>query len=299
MNPEFEDFPLQYAQDAAIFMHRDVHFGGSFDVMIEYYQNENKGVNPEFELERILTLAKLEQTAQQNLAPVMLTGADTEKVARAKKAYKELRELYENKPQKIPLLIADLILSEETYPEKEIEALVKEKSAAVPALLELLRSETFHDPLFPGYGQAPILAAKTLGLIGDKRAIISLFESIGEEDFFDEDILLNALKEIGAPAKEFLLHVLHARPINQDNEKAAVALLPFNEDQEVAEVCFKILQDPSVRSKMPFANYLTLVCEGLKDEQLRKKFIELAKDPATPKSVVQDILAISRAWQIL
>ena len=74
----------------------------------------------------------------------------------------------------------------------------------MPALIDLLRNEDFYDPLFPGYGEAPVLAAKCLGLIGDKRAIISLFEAIGEGDFFNEDIILDALHVIGNPARDFL-----------------------------------------------------------------------------------------------
>ncbi len=299
MTPEFEDYPLQYAQDAAVFMHRDVHFGGSFDEMLEYYLKEGKGVHPDFELSRVIALAKFEKQAEQNLAPMILTGADSEKIARAKQAYQDLRDLYElpSAANRFPILIADLILSEDLIPQKEIDAIIAQKGLIVPSLLELLHSESFYDPLFPGYGQGPMLAAKCLGLIGDKRAIISLFEAIGEEDFFNEDVLLQALKEVGTPAKEFLLHVLKARPINYDNERAAIALLPFSDDPEVAKNCFKMLQEPEARKHVPFANYLALVCEGLADEELRRQFIALANDPATPKAVILDIKTIAGHWK--
>src|SRR5258708_5322619 len=94
-NEIMESTPLADAQDSAILMHRDVHFGGKFEVMLEYYINEGKGVNSEFDLERIHALAKIEKDMNADLAPLLLSGAQAEKVAEAKNAYKKLRALYE------------------------------------------------------------------------------------------------------------------------------------------------------------------------------------------------------------
>jgi len=296
---EAEGLPLSNVQDVAILMHREVHFGGKFDVMLDYYVNEGKGVNPEFDLERIHALAKLEKEMKTDLAPTLLSGADAEKIAEAKTAYKKLRALYEKaRPEtKYMTLVADLILSEEIEPVQEIEAIVKEKGAIVPALIELLKSEEFYDPLYPGYGMAPSLAAKCLGLIGDKRAIIYLFEAIGQGDFFDEDIALTALQAIGAPAKEFLLKVVHGRPLNEDNEKAAIALIAFKDDEEVSKVCLEMLKDEQVRRDVPLSTYLILACEGLKNPSDREDFQHLAKDAKTPKILAQDIHAVAKLWK--
>jgi len=301
MNQEesLESFPLRHELDVDILMHREVHFGGNFKVMLDYYSRHGKGARPEFEFDHIRNLAELELNAEKNLAAMLLGGPDAEKVARAKEAYKRLRELYEQEdlPCNFPLLIADLILSEEEEPQKEIEAIVQEKSAIVPSLLELLRAEDYYDPLFPGYGHAPTLAAKCLGEIGDKRAIISLFEAIGEEDFFNEDVLLQSLKAIGDPAKEFLLHVVNGRPVNFDNERAAIALIHFKDDPEVSEACLKQLLDPEVRKDFALSTYLTLACEGLKDPELQNKFIQLTEDPQTPSSLARDIKSVSKTWK--
>src|SRR6185437_852012 len=175
---------------------------------------------------------------KQNLAALLLSGTDAERVSRAKKAYQDLRDLYETKPTpkgKFAILIADLILTEEEDPQAEIAALKEQKDAVVPLLIDLLRSEDFHDALFPGYGRAPALAARSLGEIGGKRALISLFESLGNEDFFDENVLLDSLKAIGDPAKEFLLKVVRGRPFNEDNENAAIGLGAFKQDSEVSK----------------------------------------------------------------
>lgn len=295
---ELEDFPLTYTIDNAILMHRDVHFGGNFQTMLNYYQSEGKGISKEFEIKRIQELADMEQRTKKNLAAVMLSGPEAEKVAHAKQAYTALKELYEIKKPKspLPILLADLILSEEKEEAKAIEAVVAQKSAIVPLLVDLLRNEEFYDPLFPGYGMAPALAAHCLGKIGDKRAIISLFESIGEEDFFNEDAILNALKEIGKPAKDFLLKVVHGRPLNTDNERAAIALVFFKDEPDVSEACLKMLQEINLNTHLPLATYLVLCCEGLKKEEDRTALIELGNRQDLPKTLNQDIKAVAANW---
>src|SRR5262249_41622069 len=149
--------------------------------------NKGKGAVQEFEIKRLYSLAEIEMQLQQNLAPLVLSGAEAEQVGLARQYYKELKDLYQSRTKKnrYPLLVADLILSEEEEPAAEIQSIVAEGANIIPELLELIRSENYSNPLFPGYGRAPTLAAKCLGLIGDKRAIIALFETIGEGgDFF-------------------------------------------------------------------------------------------------------------------
>lgn len=294
-----EEFALTDSIDTQILMHRDAHFGGKFEFMLDYYNKGGKGIHPEFRLERICELAETEHKMGQNLSPLMLTGADAEKVAAARAAYKSLRDLYETKSVKalLPQLIADLILAEEEEPESEIAAIVAQKSPAVPFLIDLLRSPEFADPLFPGYGLAPALAVKCLGAIGDKRALISLFEAIGEGDFFNEDLILDSLKSIGEPAKEFLLKVLHGRPLNYDNERAAIALERFKEDPAVGKACLEMLFQPDVNKDILLSTYLALNCEALADAEDRRRYIALAQDDSTSKSVKIDMQTIIKGWK--
>jgi HEAT repeat protein len=285
------------AQDSAIVMHRDAHFGGQFAIMLDYYAQDGKGVNPDFDFERIKQLALIEQSLNQNLAGLLLSGPDAEKVAKSRETYRKLRELYETSRSKNPqaLLIADLILTEDEEGTEEIEALVKEKGAIVPLLINLIKNEDFHDPLFPGYGQAPTLAIKCLGEIKDKRALITLFEALGEGDFFDDDIILEALHAIGDPAKAFLLKVVQGLPLNIDNEKAAIALVAFKDDPEVSETCFKLLLEPNVRKDIPLSTYLVLACEKL-PASFQQSFLELANNPNTLKSLSLDMQAMAKLW---
>ncbi|MFA6916441.1 MAG: hypothetical protein WC222_08590 [Parachlamydiales bacterium] len=293
------NFPLNYEIDAAIVMHRDSHFAGQFSTMIEYYRNNGVGVMEEFDLERIEELAAQEAKTLQNLAISLLTGPDAERVAAAREAYKNLKEVYEIKSpkNKYPQLIADLILAEDPHAKVEVEAIVAEKHAIVPSLIELINSEDFYDPLFPGYGLAPEHALACLQKIGDKRAIIALFESIGKHDFFNEDVAISALWHIGEPAKDFLLRVLRSKPYNEDNERAAIALVAFEEDEEVAQACWEILRGLDLRQYLLFAEYLILCCEGLRSPAEREAFISFGNSENIPKELRGDIKSIINCWK--
>ncbi len=294
-----EGFPLSDAMDTEILMHREVHFGGKFDIMLSYYYSGGKGVHPEFQIKRIEELKTLEGSMQDNLAALLLSGAEAEEVGRAKDVYKKLRDLYEegSANAKIPRLIADLILSEEPEAEREIEALIAEGKKSIPFLLDLLRSEDFHDPLFPGYGQAPFLAAKCLGLIGEEKAIVSLFENIGRGDFENEKMVIRALRNVGDPAKNFLLKILSHKPYGEDNERAVLALLEFQGDPHAAEACLNLLDDEDIFTHNSLATYLILACEGLKDPAQREKFAALLEKSSIPASFKQDIQAVMNSWE--
>ena len=146
-NEEFETYPIAYSIDNAILMHRDVHFGGSFPIMLEYYIGEGKGVCVDFDISRIEELYEMEQKTSKNLSAVLLSGAEAEKVAEGRTAYKQLRDLYavRNPKSPVPRLIADLILAEDADKERAVKAVVAEKSNIVPALIDLLRNEEFYD----------------------------------------------------------------------------------------------------------------------------------------------------------
>lgn len=299
MDPSFEHFPLIDALDHEILMHREAHFGGQFSIMLDYYRQEGKGVQPEFNLAKIERLAALEAQMNQNLAALFLEGHEMQKVADARQMYQKLRNIYEVKNPKnpSPRLIADLIFSEEEEPIAEMDALVAQREQSVLPLIDLLCNEELHDPLFPGYGLAPALAVECLGRIGDKRAIVALFQALGQGDFFADDQILKAFKAIGVPAREFLLRVLQKRPLNEDNEKAAIALVPFQEEEEVAVAAFHLLQQRDVQEDPCLPIYLVLICAGLKNEEERRSFIEMAKTQDLPKSLQQDMKEIIQEWE--
>lgn len=279
--------------DNDILMHRDAHFGGRFDKMLEYYKQGKKGINPDFELERILYLYDIERDTGVNLSIDALDDEEKDKVEESLKRYETLKALSHKKNKNIHALIADLILTDEEPPKKEIEAILALKGEAVKPLIDIIKDETYADPIYPGFGLIPSIATEILGLIGDKKAIIALFEEINEGDFFDDEVVFNALKRIGAPSRQFLLKVLHAKPITTDNEKAAQALHAFNEP-EVSSASLNILKTLDLKKHEIFASYLILNCENLNSsEQIEFKKLE----DKIPKNLKADFHAIIQGWQ--
>lgn len=297
---EPEHYPLTDAIDHEILMHRDAHFGGQFSIMLDYYTQEGKGIQPEFDLSRLERLKLLEIQMKQNLAVLFLAAHEAQKVADARASYQKLKDVYElKKPLSLhSQLIADLILSEEEEPLEEIKAVVAQKGAIVPLLIDLLKTEDFYDPLFPGYGQAPSLVVKCLGLIGDQRAVIALFEALGQDDFFADDMVIKALKEIGLPARDFLLKVVAGRPLNEDNEKAAIALVAFKEDALVTDQCLELLKQKDVQQDLCLPTYLVLICAGLTDPTKQKELLALGQKKSLPGLLPADYEAIQKEWQM-
>ncbi len=246
--------------DIEILMHKEVHFQGEFPVMLDYYYNEGKGIQEAFDIERIERLAFLEKQSPSPLKEILLTEEDLQKIEKAKEAYHKLQTATGTQKK-----LADLILSEEEHPEKLIEEVCALKEKVIPLLLRLLKEDDFYDPLFPGYGLAPILAGECLGVLKVKEAIIPLFEAIRKAEFFGEEPLISALFQIGDEAKDFLLTTLKKTPITQENENAAIALLPFQNDSFVKNTSLDLLELPETQNRPLFFTYLLLLVDSLDD----------------------------------
>lgn len=286
--------------DHQILMHRDAHFGGDFKVMLTYYQDEGLGVNPEFELERIGYLAQIEEQMGENLAPHILSMPEAEAVAESRRLYEQFKEIYDNEEEEkspFPRLLADLILTEEEEPEEEIAAIVAHGSKIVPELLDLVKSEAWYNSLYPGYGYGPAFAIECLGRIGDPAAIIPLFERLGKEMVFEEEIILVALGRIGPPAQTFLCKQLKGRPLTGDTVNAAFALTTFGNVREVSLACLEQLRDPEVRAKPLLRSYLLFNCEGLRGSPELKELETYAHDETLPSDLRDDIVQLLKEWQ--
>jgi hypothetical protein len=285
--------------DHQILMHRDAHFGGDFSVMLEYYcADESIGVQSDLDVERIAYLAEVEKEMGQDLAPLILTGAEAESVGRARQTYAKLKEIYEydEEQNETPRLIADLILSEEEEPLKEIEAIVSHGTRILPELFSLITADTFYDPLFPGYGYAPYLAIICIGRIGDPSAIVPLFETFSKTIAFDEMVILEALTHLGEPAKHFLLNILKSRPVTQDNTHAAFALTGFSRDPEVGAASLEQLKDPEIQNMSLLCTYLVCNCDFLKDTDYRQDFIKLSEQATLPSKLLQEMRTVIQEW---
>jgi len=280
--------------DMEILMHRDAHFGGSFEIMLEYYDQDGVGVMPDFEIEQIVYLQKIETDQKQNLSETYLPDAAKDSVEEAKRIYHQLREVYDQKGEK---LISDLILSEENHPENEIQALVDQGKDSVPALIHLVSSRVFYDPLYPGYGRSPIFAAKCLGKIQDERAIPPLFEALGQENFFTDEEIILALASFGNRAKSFLITRLKQEPLSKDNEYAAISLSGFPEDDEIAAAALEVLERETTLKRPLFASYLIFACSDLTKSSLQERFIRVSKTNGLSKSIQDEMMVVIKNWK--
>ena len=115
---ELADLPLFDEEDILILMHRDVHFSGSFSAMKEYYANpEAKGVFEEINPERIDLLDAVQTGIKSDLAPLLITGPNAEKVALAKKTYANIPVPKDTTGEVLSIIIA-LVSVELTFPLK-------------------------------------------------------------------------------------------------------------------------------------------------------------------------------------
>lgn len=290
-------FPEITEIDLEILKAKEAHFSGSFPLMIEYYQNERPGLDPEFTIESMQRLDAIERQIGTNLSSLVLSDEDREELERSKEFYEKLRQLYRKKKKNdsLEILIADLILSEE--PQKEIKKIAAHGKKAVPFLIALIQNEDLKNPLFPGYGNAPQLAVECLREIHDDSTIFALFELIGHVEVVDEEGALLALKEIGEPAMKFLLKVVSSVPITFDNERAAVALIHFKEIPEVSEAALHLLEEEMFRKSVPLSSYLALIAADVGKEELRKRFLALAMKGDTPLELKKEIELIARTWK--
>ncbi|MEM8727117.1 MAG: HEAT repeat domain-containing protein [Chlamydiota bacterium] len=289
--------PLIDTIDTEILMHRDAHFGGSFDMMLEYYGGQGVGTMPDFEIDEILRLKKVEEKRKDNLSDQYLPTVEKDRIETAKKIYRDLRDVYSDKnssPETI--LLSDLILSEEETPEKEIQAIVDGGKDTVPLLIRLLSSHTFYDPLNPGYGRSPVFAAKCLARIQDERAIPPLFEALGQDNFFTDEAIIQALAAFGNRSKAFLIARLKSEPFSNDNEYAAIALSGFTADAEIARTCLEVLEKEESLKRPFFASYLVFACSDLTQESERKRFIAIGKKENLPETIVEEMMIVIESW---
>lgn len=295
--PPFEEAdqqasPLLEEEDRDILMHRDIHFSANFALMADYYDKEGKGAVLDVCNSRIYQLMELEERLGRDLAPLVLQGADAERVGKARNLYQNLQKQYED-PKTTPELLAiiDLIFSEEEEPEQDAQLAASIGETMIPYLISIIKTEELYDPLFPGYGKAPIAAALALGFLKAEAAIEPLFLMLTKYDFEIESASLAALALIGDKAQDFCLKMLTSRPITLDNERAAIACCTFPPNEILGQAILSQLQDKEIQKKERLATYLVLACENLPENQM-SLLKEIALAGTLPKNVQDEITVI-------
>jgi hypothetical protein len=284
--------PLLNTVDLEILMHKDAHFGGSFQVMIDYYENDGIGVQEDFELDRIKDLRDFDKDG--HLSSQVLPDASKNEVIFSSSLYKKFKESYEKK-EPLPPKISDLILSEKEIPTEEINALVAIAELSTQPLLEILEQDHFYNPLNPGYGRSPINASLALRKIQNNDTIPQIFQCLGKSFNVDEAII-NTLITFGKDGSDFLQERLESTPYTHDNYIAAMALSSFPLNDETATVALSLLKDEKTYKHKDYIPYLICICEGLSTTEQREEFIQLSQSKWVDVSVKREIKLIATFW---
>jgi len=285
VDPDGFENPLVDEEDRDILMHRDAHFAGNFDLMIEAYMDEKKSAVLDTSMKRIQTLARQEQELQRNIAAILLSGPDAEKIAFSRKMYRDLSALFDNPQKSLPKAVAGLILTESEHAEEEIDEVCSYGKAAIEPLLEIVESPLFTDPLFPGYGEAPLLAARALALLQAGEAVMPILYLIKEAPHLENE-LVTVLHAIGPTAKVSLMKLAE-----HYDDTALQALLAFP-DHETAAFCFRMLKS---NPDHPAAPYFVLGCEHLNDQE-KQEFTDLLKSGKYPAGVLEEMRFLTSSW---
>ena len=264
--PAYEGYgsvmPLLEEDDRDILLHREAHFASSFPLMIEAYENEARSAVLDVNVASIRRLMRLEEQLGKNLAPFILQADDAKKIAQVRKMYQLLADAFENGTNNELKAIADAILSED----EDIEEIAKRTALHGPqivaSLITIIENDLLYDPLWPGYGQAPCIAALTLGHLQIVSAIPALFSMLQDDSFDVQNASLRALCMLQEPAKKFCIAQLHSRPISRNNELAALALCSFPCDEDIIQAVSKELASSDVKKHEMLMSYL----EACKEE---------------------------------
>ena len=288
-----KDLPLLNTIDLEILMHKDAHFGGSFDMMMEYYANDGIGVQEEFDIDRIKELSLLDK--EGHLSSEVLPDLAKNDVLLSKDLYSKFKECYEG-DNPLPQKIADMILSEDDHPEEEIKALASFETLAIKPLIEILLQDHFYNALNPGYGRAPINAVLCLKAINSDEVIPFLFNALGKSFMVDESII-DTLITLGSKAEEFLCDRLQSTPYTRDNYTAAMALASFPVSDETATVALYQLGNAETFKHDSFPSYLICICEGLEKEEERQKFIQISESDNVSRNLKDEMKLIISFWK--
>ena len=250
-----ESVPILDEEQTNLLIHCAIHFGNNLNIMLQYYKKQGPGCDNNFTIKNIQDLA-LFQKENPSFIEQTLHIEDLKLIKTHVKQYQQLQEVYDSAPDELSKYICDLILTEDHEPTKEINTIIAANGDAKQRLLTILGLETFHSPLSPGYGLAPYNAAKALGQMKACEAIKPIFLLLQRADFEKQEILIQTLKNIGDPAKKFLISQLQFSPYTIENESAAICLCSFCPDTQILKAASNLLKE-----KIPHTlkEYLTLL----------------------------------------
>lgn len=280
-----------------ILMLRESHFGGHFDLMLKSFRQDNFiGNNLNIDIEEIEYLENIEKQLKQNLAPLILSSQEAERIHQARLMYENLKNIYliKNKDEdKKSRAIADLLLIEFAPFDKEINAIIQLKETIVPELLNILNNPNFYDPIFPGFGEIPKIVVTCLSKINHLQTIPYIFSLLGKDGFSDDE-LSYVLSRFNDEARKFFQQILSSLPITKDHTKAAFCLTRFD-DLETIQFCEQLLYISEYHEDPLLLYYLINIATQNPNPRLIR-YIQEKIFQKLPKNLQKEIDLIVRDW---
>ena len=108
--------------------------------------------------------------------------------------------------------------------------------------------------------------------------------------------MIKALSSFGKKSKTFLINALKHKPYSKNNEHAAICLLEFSDDPEIATHCLNALKEIKHVTNNPFATYLVFGCASLEKNQERQEFKDLLANIEPKSDLAREMQIVASNW---
>ena len=256
------DAPTLDELDVSLLMQKNIHFGGSFQEMLEYYQDVSLLEHrDDIDIDRVSYLKEVEDAGTD--LEELLDEQTLEEIEDKKSLYSQIEDQAADSNNPEEQAIANLILCSEFDVEDEIITAANLGDDIVPYVLKIIERDDFYSKISPGQGRAPASAIRVLIALRDNSAILLLFSRMFNISTYTEGVFMQYFREFEAETKELIRRMLSGKTWSLDHERALSIATYLSFNQEIADECFAIIKDQSRCPKdEAYQTYLALVSNG-------------------------------------
>jgi hypothetical protein len=268
-------WPVEEELVCDILLHKKVHFGDSFDVMLKYYEEEEHiGIINGITKKDIIDVYQM-VLQDETLEDKLVDNHHLDQIEHALEQYRSIKTLIEIKGEynDIYQLFVDLVFSENDK-EGYIETILnhKHKDIVLDQASKIIEDPRYYSNLSPGYGFLPISMMKLVGRTKDKRWMKPLFNALLRYGSSYDDVILTVMAGYHDQVKQSMLQKLQSTPYSKDNERAALILGVSNLNNEERNVIYSfLLQQMEVIPVMLSEYVLSLLIEMEEHKKLNLK----------------------------
>lgn len=275
--------------DKLLIMIKDIHFGGSIEETLKYYEDIRGLISHSeaIDVDRIRTLQEKESNGIDLSS--YLSEEELEKIEDQKSLYNDLVEL-SNKGNETEKAIANLVLMSDSEIEEELQTIEALDDDVIPPLLEIVSRDEYYSELAPGQGNAPIAALRALMAIGETGALQIIFEKILEVQPHTESAFMRYARKFQEETYDLIIKILSRTSWGRDHEKALVIAGGLDYNQEIRNLCMKILSNPDKCPKdINRQTYLAIIATSNPDddnENIKKEITRMKHVNAQVKEII-------------